>query len=52
LYLRAQNNGDTDTAAVIVGEAVDLLHQIESASAVIARMTDEAMAHLSGFAAR
>jgi hypothetical protein len=37
---------------VIVGEAVDLLHKIESASAVIARMTDQAMAHLSGFAAR
>ena len=52
LYFRAQKNGDTDTAAVIVGEAVDLLHQIEPASAVIARMTDQAMAHLSGFAAR
>ena len=51
-YFRAQKNGDTDTAPVIVGEAVDLLHQIESASAVIARMTDQAMAHLSGFAAR
>jgi nitronate monooxygenase len=41
-YAEAREAGDTDVAAVIVGEAVDLVHGDEIASDIIARMASEA----------
>jgi nitronate monooxygenase len=48
-YLRAQQSGDVATAAVIVGEAVDLVNEIESASEIVARITKGAEARLAAF---
>jgi nitronate monooxygenase len=46
-YLAAQATGDVETAAVIVGEAIDLVHEIESAAAVVFRIANEVEACLS-----
>jgi nitronate monooxygenase len=46
-YLAAQAIGDVDTAAVIVGEAIDLVHEIESAVPIVSRISSEAKACLS-----
>lgn len=48
-YLAAQARGDIDTAAVIVGEAIDLVHEIESAAAVVSRIASEAEGRLGEF---
>jgi nitronate monooxygenase len=45
-YLAAQAVGDFETAAVIVGEAVDLVHQVEGAAATVLRISREAEACL------
>src|SRR3546814_12144402 len=37
-YQAAQVAGDTETAAVLVGEAVALVHALEGAGAVVARL--------------
>jgi nitronate monooxygenase len=42
LYREARAKGDFDTAAVIAGEAVDLIHDIPSAGEIIERMASEA----------
>lgn len=42
LYREARAKGDFDTAAVIAGEAVDLIHDIPSAGEIIERMAREA----------
>ncbi|BCH25026.1 nitronate monooxygenase [Mesorhizobium sp. L-8-3] len=46
-YARAAAAGDTDTAAVIVGEAVDLVREALPAAAIIARIADNARHRLS-----
>ena len=46
-YAKARETGDFDTAAVIAGEAVDLIGDIPPASEVIERMTKEAAALLT-----
>ena len=46
IYLAAQIRGDVDTAAVIVGEAIDLVHKVESAATVVARIASEAQSRL------
>jgi nitronate monooxygenase len=48
-YRLAQQSGDVATAAVIVGEAVDLVNEIESASAIVARITKGAQVRLAAF---
>jgi nitronate monooxygenase len=45
-YAAAQEAGDMDTAAVIIGEAVDLVRASESARDIVQRMTVEAEARL------
>ncbi|HEV7369360.1 nitronate monooxygenase [Arenibaculum sp.] len=45
-YQAAQAAGDVDTAAVIVGEAVDLVRAQEGAAAVVRRIAEEAEARL------
>jgi nitronate monooxygenase len=47
-YLAARRQGDFDTAAVIAGEAVDLIHDLPSAGAVVERTVAEAVALLAG----
>lgn len=49
LYRQADEAGDVNTMAVIVGEAVDLLHEIEPASAVVLRIVEQAAACLGFF---
>ena len=41
-YLKARETGDTDVAAVIVGEAVDFVRGDETASDIVIRMASEA----------
>lgn len=41
-YLAAQAAGDTDTAAVIVGKAVDLVRGVDSAAAILVRIAEGA----------
>lgn len=48
-YRLAQQSGDVATAAVIVGEAVDLVNEIESASAIVARITKGAQVRIAAF---
>lgn len=48
-YLAAQAIGDTDTAAVIVGEAIDLVREVESAAEVISRIASGAEILLGTF---
>lgn len=48
-YLAAQASGDMDTAAVIVGEVIDLVHEVESAAEVVSRIVDEAEDRLTKF---
>jgi nitronate monooxygenase len=43
-YLDAQASGDVDTAPVIVGEAIDLVHQVQRAAAVVSRIAKSAEA--------
>ncbi len=45
-YAEAAAAGDTGTAVVIVGEAVDLVRAVEPAAAILGRMTDRAEALL------
>ena len=45
-YLKAAADGDTDVAAVIVGEAVDLIHAEEGAAAIVHRIVAEAETRL------
>jgi nitronate monooxygenase len=47
-YAKARERGDCDTAAVIAGEAVDLIGDIPPAAEIVARMTKEATTLLSG----
>jgi nitronate monooxygenase len=47
-YLTAQARGDIDTAAVIVGEGIDLVHEVERAAAVVSRIANEAEDRLRG----
>jgi nitronate monooxygenase len=47
-YAKARESGDYDTAAVIAGEAVDLISDIPPAAEIIARMTREAATLLAG----
>jgi nitronate monooxygenase len=47
-YAAARTNGDFDTAAVIAGEAVDLITDIPPASEIVRRMVTEAAGLLSG----
>lgn len=47
-YLAARGVGDFDTAAVIAGEAVDLIHDIPKTAALIERTVAEAAALLGG----
>lgn len=47
-YAKARANGDYDTAAVIAGEAVDLIGDIPPAAEIITRMTNEAATLLAG----
>lgn len=51
-YLAAQAIGDTDMAAVIVGEAIDLVHEVESAAEVISRIASEALLCAAGAGSR
>lgn len=48
-YADAQATGDLDIAAVIVGEAINLVRESEDASAIVARLFNEAQARLSAF---
>lgn len=41
-YAEAAAAGDTDTAVVIVGEAIDMVHAVEPAAVILRRMTDQA----------
>jgi nitronate monooxygenase len=41
-YAEAREAGDTDVAAVIVGEAVDLIHTEETASDIVSRICSDA----------
>jgi nitronate monooxygenase len=45
-YQAANRDGDYDTAVVWAGEAVDLIKRVESASALVARISAEAEAQL------
>jgi nitronate monooxygenase len=47
-YARARETGDYDTAAVIAGEAVDLIGDIPPAAQIIERIDKEATALLAG----
>jgi nitronate monooxygenase len=47
-YDRARAEGDFDTAAVIAGEAADLVRGIEPAGAIVERIVAEAEALLAG----
>jgi len=47
-YHDALENGDFQEAAVIVGEAIDLVHAIEPAADILTRMVEEATTRLSG----
>jgi len=47
-YAAARAKGDFDTAAVIAGEAVDLITDIPPASEIVRRMVAEATGLLSG----
>ena len=47
-YSKARANGDFDTAAVIAGEAVDLITDIPSAAEIVQRMVTEAAGLLFG----
>ncbi len=46
-YARARDNGDFDTAAVIAGEAADLVRAVEPAGRIVERMVREAEALLA-----
>lgn len=48
-YAAALAKGDTGMAAVIVGEAVDLVHEIVPAATIVERIVAEASARLSAF---
>ncbi len=45
-YAQARDAGDFDTAAVIAGEAADLVRSVEPAGRIVERMALEAEAHL------
>jgi nitronate monooxygenase len=45
-YARARDAGDTDIAAVIVGEAAGLVHGVEPAEQIVRRIADQAEALL------
>src|SRR6185369_1717835 len=47
-FAKARANGDFDTAAVIAGEAVDLIGDIPPAAEIVERITREAAALLGG----
>lgn len=47
-YDKARDTGDFDTAAVIAGEAVDMISDIPPAGEVVERMVKEASARLAG----
>jgi nitronate monooxygenase len=47
-YDKARNEGDFDTAAVIAGEAVDMISDIPPAAEVVERIAKEASALLAG----
>jgi nitronate monooxygenase len=47
-YDKARDTGDFDTAAVIAGEAVDMISDIPPAREVVERMVKEASARLAG----
>jgi nitronate monooxygenase len=47
-YAEAREAGDTDVAAVIVGEAVDLVHTEETASYILSRICSDAETLLGG----
>jgi nitronate monooxygenase len=47
-YEKARDAGDFDTAAVIAGEAVDMISDIPPAAVVVERMVKEASARLAG----
>jgi len=47
-YDKARAEGDFDTAAVIAGEAVDMISDIPPAAEVVDRMVRQASALLSG----
>ena len=47
-YAQARAAGDYDTAAVIAGEAVDLIHDVPSAGEIVERMAREAAQLLAG----
>ena len=51
-YQAAARDGDYDTAVVWAGEAVDLINSVESASALVARISAEAQAQLRAGAKR
>ncbi len=51
-YAEAAARGDFDIAAVIAGEAVDMIHDIPPAGEVVQRIVEEASARLSGGANR
>jgi nitronate monooxygenase len=45
-YQAAARDGDFDTAVVWAGEAIDLIKSVDSASAIVARISAEAKAQL------
>jgi nitronate monooxygenase len=47
-YAEAREAGDTNVAAVIVGEAVDLVHTEETASYIVSRICSDAETLLGG----
>jgi nitronate monooxygenase len=47
-YARARESGDFDTAAVIAGEAVDLIGDIPPAAEIVERITREATTLMAG----
>ena len=47
-YAEAREAGDTDVAAVIVGDAVDLVHAEETASEIVSRICSDAETLLRG----
>jgi nitronate monooxygenase len=51
-YAAARDAGDFDTAAVIAGEAADLIRGVEPAAAIVTRMVAEAETLLRGAPAR
>ena len=50
LYAAAQDAGDMEVAATIIGEGVGLVHSVEPAAAILDRMVAQAEARLSAFA--